>query len=450
MAGIERDVALTVAGSDSGGGAGIQADLKTIEAHGVFGTSALTSVTAQDTRGVEAIEDVSTDVITAQIHSVIDDFAVSAAKTGMLSSAAIIETVADCFAECDFPVVVDPVMVAQSGDRLLAAEAETVLQERLLPQAALVTPNLPEAAVLTDIDIENETDMYAAAEEIADDGPDAVLVTGGHLHESQLVDVLHVSGETHTFGKPRIETENTHGSGCTISAAIAAELADGADVPTAVEHAEIFIDRAVRYGLAVGNDAGPVNHLAGLENDAAHADALDGVRDLVAALETHDIAALVPEVGLNVAVATPYAMNIDDVAAIDGRLHRTADGVEAAGCPRLGVSSHVARLLLAAREYDASLRAAANVRLDDAVAAVITKQSDAVEVDRTEEPDTNPTEERAGGTMAWTVEHVMSERETVPNAVFDRGALGKEAMARLFAHSSATLQEQLLTLGNAV
>jgi hydroxymethylpyrimidine kinase/phosphomethylpyrimidine kinase len=446
----ERDIALTVAGSDSGGGAGVQADLKTMAAHGVFGTSALTSVTAQNTRGVEAIEDVSTDVIAAQVRAVADDFAVSAAKTGMLSSAAIIETVADCLAPREFPLVVDPVMVAQSGDRLLATEAETVLQEELLLQATLVTPNLPEAAVLTGIDIENEDDMRAAAAEIAANGPDGVLVTGGHLHEDELVDVLHVDDETRTFRKPRRDTENTHGSGCTISAAIAAELAGGAGVPTAVARAEAFIDRAVRYGLAVGNGAGPVNHLAGLQNDAARADALAAVRDLVSVLESHDIAALVPEVGLNVAVTTPYAMDTDDVAAIDGRLHRTAGGVAAAGPPRLGASSHVARLLLAVREHDASFRAAANVRLDDAIAETVGKQFDAVEVERTQEPDADPTDGRADGTMAWTVKRAMDDRETVPEAVFDRGALGREAMCRLFARSPTALRERLLTLAETV
>ncbi|WP_256687882.1 bifunctional hydroxymethylpyrimidine kinase/phosphomethylpyrimidine kinase [Halococcus qingdaonensis] len=445
----ERDIALTVAGSDSGGGAGIQADLKTIEAHGVFGTSALTSVTAQNTRGVEAIEDVPTETIAAQIDAVTDDFAVSAAKTGMLSSAAIIETVADSLADHEFPLVVDPVMVAQSGDRLLAAEAETVLKEQLLPQATLVTPNLPEAAVLTGMEIEDEEDMRAAAAAIAADGPDAVLVTGGHLHEDELVDVLAADGETHTFRKARRDTDDTHGSGCTISAAIAAELAGGATMPAAVEHAERFIDRAVSYGLAVGSGDGPVNHLAGLYDDAARADALDDVRALVETLERSDIDALVPEVGLNVAVATPYAMDADDVAAVDGRLHRTADGVAAAGCPRLGVSDHVAQSLLTARDHDHSVVAAATIRLDDTVAEAVTDQFDAVEVDRTRSDGESVAESR-DESAAWAVERAMNDRETVPDAVFDRGAVGEETICRLFAPSPAVLEERLLALADAI
>jgi hydroxymethylpyrimidine/phosphomethylpyrimidine kinase len=446
----DRDVALTVAGSDSGGGAGVQADLKTMEALGVFGTSAVTSVTAQHTRGVEAVEDVSTDVIEAQISAVAADFDVGAAKTGMLSSAAIIETVADCLAGYDFPLVVDPVMVAQSGDRLLAPEAEETLRTELLPRATLVTPNLPEAEVLAGVDVGGEREMRAAAETIADDGPDAVLVTGGHLAEDQLVDVLYSGGETRTFRKRRVDTANTHGSGCTLSSAVAAGLAGGEDLHAAVGRAEALVDRAVRYGLDVGGGAGPVHHLAGVRNDAARHDAVESVRGVVRALCDRDVSALVPEVGLNVAVATPYAVSTEEVAAVEGRLHRTVDGVAATGDVRPGASSHVARLLLAARDRDPTLGAAANVRLDDTVAAAVEERFDAVEVDRTTEPDADPTEARAGGTMAWTVERAMRGRESVPDAIYDRGAVGKEAMCRLFAGSPAELRERLSELDDAV
>lgn len=446
----DRDVALTVAGSDSGGGAGIQADLKTMEALGTFATSALTSVTAQNTRGVEAIEDVSTEMVDAQIQAVVGDFDVGAAKTGMLGSAAIVETVADRLADCEFPLVVDPVMVAQSGDRLLAPEAETALRDELLPQATLTTPNLPEAEVLANADVEDEEEMRAVAERIAAGGPDAVLVTGGHLRDDELVDVLHANGETRTFRKRRVGTDNTHGSGCTISSAIAAGLAQGDDLFAAVDRAEQFIARAVRYGLDVGEGAGPVHHLAGIRNDAARYETVREVRDTVRAFEKRDVSRLVPEVGLNVAVATPYAMDAAEVAAVEGRLHRTADGVAATKGAWLGASSHVARLLLAVREYDPAVAAAANVRLDDEVADAVAEQFDAVEVDRTAEPDADPTEELEGGTMAWTVERAMADRETAPDAIFDRGAVGKEAMCRLFADSAEEIRTLAFDLDDAL
>ncbi|WP_336023010.1 bifunctional hydroxymethylpyrimidine kinase/phosphomethylpyrimidine kinase [Halobellus salinisoli] len=443
-------IALTVAGSDSGGGAGVQADLKTMEALGVFGTSAVTSVTAQNTRGVDAIGDVDADVVEAQIRAVTEDFDVGAAKTGMLSSASIVETVSDCLAECDFPLVVDPVMVAQSGDRLLAAEAEETLRDQLLPRATLVTPNLPEAEVLTGREITDEREMRAAAESIVDAGPAAALVTGGHLDDDELVDVLHTDDETRTYRKRPQDTENTHGSGCTLSSAVAAGLAAGDDLPRAVDRAEAIIDRAIRYGLDVGDGAGPVHHSVAIRNDAARHDAVEGVREVVRALREHDASALVPEVGLNVAVATPYATGADEVAAVEGRLHRTADGMTPTGDVRLGASSHVARLLLAVRSYDPSVAAAANVRLDDAVAAAVDERLDAVEVDRTAEPDADPTEGRDGGTMAWTVERAMTDREAVPDGIYDRGAVGKEAMCRLFADSAAELRNELLRVNAAV
>ncbi|WP_144900935.1 bifunctional hydroxymethylpyrimidine kinase/phosphomethylpyrimidine kinase [Halobellus captivus] len=445
-----RDVALTIAGSDSGGGAGVQADLKTMEALGVFGTSALTGVTAQNTQGVAAIETVSTGVVEAQIRAVVDDFDVGAAKTGMLGSAEIIETVADSLADCDFPLVVDPVMVAQSGDRLLAAEAEETIRETLLPEATLVTPNLPEAEVLTGETITDEQGMRAAAEALVETGPDAALVTGGHLADEKLVDVLYADGEVGTFRKPRRDTANTHGSGCTLSSAVAASLAAGAELDAAVDRAEAVIDRAVRYGLDVGGGDGPVHHSAGLHNGAARYDAVAAVREVVGSLREGDISALVPEVGLNVAVATPYAMGAEEVAAVEGRLHRTSDGIATAGGARLGASSHVARLLLAARAYDPAVTAAANVRLDDCVAAAVGDRFDAVEVDRRSEPGADPTEKREGDTMSWTVERAMDGRESVPDAVFDRGARGKEAMCRLFAGSADELRNRLLELSEAV
>ncbi len=443
----KKPVALTVAGSDSGGGAGVQADLKTMEACGVFGTSAVTSVTAQNTRSVQGVSDLPTDSVRAQVEAVLGDFDVAAAKTGMLSSAPIVETVADALSGADVPLVVDPVMVAESGDRLLDEEAEAVLRDDLLPEATLVTPNVAEAEVLADTTVEDEADLHGAAAAIAESGA-AALVTGGHL-EGDLVDVFHDGDSSRTFRKRRVETDGAHGGGCTLSSAIAASLARGNGTERAVADGEALIARAVRYGLDVGEGPGPVHHMAELRNEASEGDAVGAVRETVRAFESEPIDALVPEVGMNVAVATPYAMDTDDVAAVDGRLHRTGDGVRAAGPAAMGASSHVARLLLAAREHDPRIRAAANVRLDDAVAETVEETLDAVEVDRTQE-SADPTEERTGGTMAWTVERAMADRERAPEAIYDRGAKGKEAMCRLFAGDPEALRGTVLALAERV
>jgi hydroxymethylpyrimidine/phosphomethylpyrimidine kinase len=250
---------MTIAGSDSGGGAGIQADLKTFAALGVYGTSVLTAVTAQNTRRVFAIAEVPEEVIAAQIDVVLEDIGADAAKTGMLSSAAIIETVADRMEAWGTPLVVDPVMVAKSGDRLLQESAVGALVGRLLPLALVVTPNIPEAEVLARRAIATEEDARAAAVAIAELGPRYVIVKGGHRSGDPIDLVYDGSGFVVLPGE-RIATRNDHGTGDTFSAAIAAYLAHGLPVPAAIAAAKRYLTEALRASYAVGDGHSPVNH----------------------------------------------------------------------------------------------------------------------------------------------------------------------------------------------
>jgi hydroxymethylpyrimidine/phosphomethylpyrimidine kinase len=251
---------MTIAGSDSGGGAGIQADLKTFQALGVYGASALTAITAQNTVGITAVHEIPTSVIAAQIDAVIDDIGVDAVKTGMLSTAEIISTVADRLRHWGvLNVVVDPVMVAKSGDRLLREDAVAALKRDLLPLALVVTPNLPEAAVLVGRTVESETDIRSAARALVDLGPRAVVVKGGH-RAGDAVDVLFDGVEFHELRAARVNTPNTHGTGCTLSAAIAAELALGRDLVEAVKLAKRYVDEAIRRSQPLGRGHGPVAH----------------------------------------------------------------------------------------------------------------------------------------------------------------------------------------------
>ena len=255
-------VALTIAGSDSSGGAGIQADLKAFTAFGVFGASVITALTAQNTVGVRSIVDLEPGFIAAQIDAVVDDFPVSAAKTGMLSRVEVIETVAQCMRDRGINnLVVDPVMVAASGDVLLAPGAVAALRDQMFPLAALVTPNLRETEILLGgREVRDATAMRAAARNLTDLGARAALITGGALESSEALDVLFDGHEIHEFAGPRFGSR-AHGAGCTLSAAIAASLARGESLTDAIRAAKSYVSRAIRESPALGHGARPLNHL---------------------------------------------------------------------------------------------------------------------------------------------------------------------------------------------
>jgi hydroxymethylpyrimidine/phosphomethylpyrimidine kinase len=252
--------ALTIAGSDSSGGAGVQADLRTFAALQVYGCSAITAVTAQNTEGVLSVFALPPDVVAGQIEAVLDDLPIAAIKLGMLANAAIIETVARALAPAAAPIVLDPVMIAKSGDTLLEDEAVKALLERLIPRAALVTPNLPEAARLVGFAVESVADQERAAAALCALGAHAALVKGGHAHGDP-VDVLHVGHETFHFKAPRQRTRSTHGTGCTYASAIAARLARGRTTVQAVQDAHTYVQEAIRQAPDLGRGHGPLHHM---------------------------------------------------------------------------------------------------------------------------------------------------------------------------------------------
>ena len=264
-------VALSIAGSDSGAGAGIQADLKTFSALGVYGVTVLTAITAQNTQGVRAVQDVDPAVVAAQLDAVAEDFSIAALKTGMLSSAAIIEVVAHGIQRHRLgPLVVDPVMVAKSGDRLLQVDAIEALRRSLLPLAAVVTPNIPEAEVLAGRAIHARGDRLAAARAIMELGTQAVVIKGGHSDDDPIVDLLVDRQGVHEYRAPRIVTSSTHGTGCTFSAALAAALARGRELPAAVAEARDYVSRALAGAPGLGHGHGPLNHFASTQVVHAH------------------------------------------------------------------------------------------------------------------------------------------------------------------------------------
>jgi hydroxymethylpyrimidine/phosphomethylpyrimidine kinase len=254
-------VALTIAGSDSGAGAGIQADLKTFAAHGVYGVSAVTAVTAQNTRGIVAATPLPADIVTAQIEAVASDIGVHAAKTGMLSNAAIVEAVAAAVAELDIPLlVVDPILVASSDDRLLDDEGLLTMKDELVRRAHVVTPNIPEAEVLSAITIRTDEDRREAARRIFKLGPMHVLITGGHAGGNAIVDLLYDGSVFTNYACERVIGPHTHGTGCTFSAALTAHLALGRSLPEAIPLAQEYVAGAIRSAPGLGRGSGPMNH----------------------------------------------------------------------------------------------------------------------------------------------------------------------------------------------
>ena len=441
-------VALTIAGSDSGGGAGIEADLKTFAALGVHGVVAITSVTAQNTLGVYAVHDIPPDVVAKQIEVVAEDIGVDAAKTGMLSNRDIISAVASTLKKYDFPLVVDPVMVAKSGAPLLRPDAVDALVKQILPRATLVTPNRMEAERLTGLEIKSIEDARKAAKIIVEEyGAEAAIVKGGHLDGDESIDVLYHDGKYREYRAPRVRGGCTHGTGCSFSAAITAELAKGKSLEDAIAVAKKLITMAIDYGLKLGGGHCPVNPMAWLEIDAWRWRIVENVREALAQLLANEqyVYQYAPEVGINIAEALPpqYARTINDVAAVLGRIVKTPKGLRTTQQVELGASDHLARLLLAAMENGAPWRAVVNIRYSPSLVEAAEKLGyQLAKVDRGKEPPESRAKDKS--TKEWIAATVFSEK--IPDIVYDGGDWGKEPMIRVLGLNAIDAVTKLLAI----
>ncbi len=424
--------ALTIAGSDSGGGAGIQADLKTFSANGVYGMSAVTSVTAQNTVGVYAVHNLPPEAVAAQIESVLSDIGAQAIKTGMLGNAEIITAVADALRGYrDIPLVVDPVMTAKSGDVLLESAAVSTLIERLFPLAAVITPNLDEARELTGIEASDVEGMKTIARKLFEMGPRHVVVKGGHL-EGPAVDVLYDGTDFHSFEAERVDTRNTHGTGCTFASAIAAGLAKGAGVAAAVNDAKSYLTGALRHAVPMGRGHGPVHHFHSLYREVDRIAVLDQLSAAARRLERAHAGNLVPEVQCNLGMGLADARSTGDVAAFPGRLIRLRRDIRSVAPPEFGASSHVARIILTAMRRDPDKRSVMNIRYEESILGACRSLGLSIaSFDRHEEPLESKT--REGSSLEWGTERVIEEQGFVPDIVYDLGDEGKEPMIRVIA-----------------
>jgi len=443
-------VALTIAGSDSGGGAGIEADLKTFAVMGVHGTVAITSVTAQNTRNVIGVYDLSPEAVTKQIEAVYEDLGIDAAKTGMLSNSKIIRAVAETVRRLKFPLIIDPVMVAKSGAPLLRPDAVKSLIEDLIPHALLVTPNVPEAERITGVRIKDLEDVKRAAKLLVKDlGARAAIVKGGHLKGEKSIDVLFYNDEYYIYESPRIDKGCTHGTGCGFSAAITANVAKGLELPEAVRIAKRFITMAIDYGLKVGGGHCPINPIAWLMIPAEKFRAVEDVEKAVSIILKNSelVTSYMPEVGMNVvkAIEHPYARTPEDVIGVEGRIVKIKNSIKAVGPIRPGASSHVARAVLAAMNKDPSIRAALNIGYDPSLIDAAEKLGlEVVFVSRKEEPPDVKAKE--GQTMQWMVSEAIRRNGKVPDVIYDDGDIGKEPMIKIFAHTAVEAAKKLVTI----
>jgi len=439
----EVPCAMTIAGSDSSGGAGIEADLKTFAALGVFGTCAITAITAQNTQGVYDILPTPPRMVERQIEVVLEDIPVKAAKTGMLYSKEIMDVVAGAIDRYELRVVVDPVFRAGTGGLLIREEDKEALIEAFVPRSFVITPNKYEAEDIAQMKIKTIDDMKKAASNISKLGAEAVVVKGGHLEGSNVTDILHHNGKFKIFTKPRVEVE-AHGGGCVFSAAIAAYLALDCNVVEAVAKAEEFMQNAIAFSLRVGKGRVPVNPMTSLFNEAEKHRVLEDVSTAAKMIEDHsEFLPYIAEVGTQVAMALPYASTKWHVAAVEGRIVKFGDRARAVGCVKFGVSDHVASIILTAMKHDPSKKAALNLRYDQDLVKAFKKLGRMVSSfdRRFEPPEVKATE---GETLVWGVEEVIKAVGKVPDVVYDLGEVGKEPMIRVLGNSAIEVVEKAL------
>jgi hydroxymethylpyrimidine kinase / phosphomethylpyrimidine kinase / thiamine-phosphate diphosphorylase len=429
--------ALSIAGSDSGGGAGIQQDLKVFSSIGLHGTAVITSVTAQNTIGVQDYTVLPPEIISAQIDSVFSDIRPDAIKTGMLANVETISVVRKKLKKYKAAnLVIDPVMVSTSGHRLLEEDAIESLR-KLFPLAVLVTPNIPEAEILSGMKITSRSDMKKAAEEIGD-----CVVKGGHL---DAVDVLYYDCGFSLFeGSGRVD-EKIHGAGCAFSAAIAAYLAKEYSVLDAVKKAKGYVDGAINRNMAVGRgarilDTGNIK-LSRTYAEKKKAAVMENLEEAVARFVSAENAyKLIPQVGANIVMALDNAENVSEIAGLTGRLIRDRDRVVPVGWLDYGASTTTGRVLLTARRHDKKIRAAMVLRFgEDVIAACLKAKLSAVEFERdAQKPD--------GEALEYGTDYAIKLYKKVPDVVYDRGGMKKEAIVRVFGTDAINVVEKALLI----
>lgn len=437
---LTNTIVMTIAGSDSGGGAGIAADLKTFAALGVHGTCAITAVTAQNTTGVIDTFDLPPEAVASQIDAICTDMDVTWAKTGMLASPEIIKEVARGIRKYDLSLVVDPVMAAEAGGNLLKKEALSVLMEELLPICTVITPNALEAEALSGVPIKNPEDAKIAAMKIADLGAAAVIITGGHIDATDLL--YEADTDTYTRIPGTFVKGGTHGSGCTYSAAMTVFLACGKSLEIAAIESKKFVVQAILRSQPAGRGVSPVNQLGAVLEEKERYLVLKNLKEAVLTLEeSPGFSKFIPEVGSNIGMAIPGAESLNDVAAVDGRIVKYRERALPVGCAGFGKGRHVGSVILSALQYDPGMRAAIFLKYSERNLSLCREAGLSISsFDRTEEPENVNTKEPADiSIMDWGTAEAIKKYGGVPRIIYDKGSSGKEPMIRLLGKNAVEL-----------
>lgn len=407
--------------------------------------TAITALTAQNTQTVNAVLPIPVEFIEQQIDTVMQDIGADAIKTGMLYSADIARAVARKIKEYRIAsVVVDPVMKAKGGATLLQQPAIEAVITELFPLARVVTPNLDEASLLCGFSVDSIDTMKAAAQKIQAMGPQTVVIKGGHL-AADCIDLFY-DGSTFTeFAAPRIETANTHGTGCTFASALAAKIALGFAPLEAVKLAKDFIQEAIRHSLPLGKGHGPTDPFAAIARSAGLWESAAALQDAFHKLRDARIGHLIPEVQSNLGYALEGAVTPEDVVAFPGRIVRLHDSITAVSGPQPGASRHIAKIILTLLRYDRNYRSAMNIRYSAEVVECCRMRSLRVaEFDRREEP--RGVKELEGSTLEWGTDLVLSRANTIPDIIFDTGDAGKEPMVRVLGTAPLDVVEKIIKL----
>lgn len=443
---MKRKVVLSIAGSDPSSGAGIQADLKSFSFLGLHGTTAITCITSQNTQKVKTIYKLPVDIIEQQIDILFEDFNINAVKTGMLYDEEIIKCIVKKLAHYQLKPVVDPVMIATSGDPLSQKTFISSLKKDLLPKTLMLTANIPESENLTESKIKSIEDMKKNCKILLSYGPKYILIKGGHLTNKKAIDLLYDGKNFYEYCLPRISNKKTHGSGCSLSALITGFIALGEKPLDAVRKSKYIIWDMIKKGYKPGKGSDVLNHLCNISmpNSYENNEYFDVWFELKNAIQTLlPILPLtfIPEVGMNFAYAVKKAQKFQDICAINGRISKTKHKAKICGSIDFGSSQHVASILLTVMSIDKDVRSAVNIRYSKELLELCTKTNLSIgSFNRKNEPP------NVISTMEWGTKYAISKLGFIPDVIFDTGGIGKEPMIRVLGNNPKDVLYKLIKL----